>query len=476
MKTNNKGFTLIEILVTLVITSIVMVVAGSIILNSFGYFNKTESADVNKFAVDKIADLIRDELAYASSVVVADEKPKAYGDWYALSLNSEKHLIKTTYVGDDASELLLYTDDFYNNNILELKARCYKNDYRMDLSFAFLDNNNKEIYKTSHTLELINLKNNVFSSNGASEDQYSELLNIVGTRRIFYQKGTNPFVNDTPTIDSSGTVADEIHCKNEAITALEDSASNNKGVWIENAWNNLGKQYVLGDFVQYPDKDGAWYRLEVATDAGSTRPDKSTNWKKISKDYSEASYYDYKDIIVYAGKYYQMIRTDGGASDVLPNNPAAYAVWKGPKDSAKDFIDLNDKETFPDYYNGCNLEKYQDTVNNKDDDPNLVIEEYKGNGHGSMNEFVKYNGAVWMTVQNGDGNIAPGEKNKKGEYDWQKIQLNWDETSGYLKGDIIRYDGKFYLAKKDDFVGTEPTDKSIWVEVKYEGNGNWTQA
>ncbi|MFQ9563649.1 MAG: type II secretion system protein J, partial [Faecalibacillus intestinalis] len=35
-KLNNKGFTLMEIIVTLLISSLVMMIAGSLILNSLG--------------------------------------------------------------------------------------------------------------------------------------------------------------------------------------------------------------------------------------------------------------------------------------------------------------------------------------------------------------------------------------------------------------------------------------------------------
>lgn len=82
-KLNNKGFTLMEIIVTLLISSLVMMIAGSLILNSLGYFNKAATTDADKQSLDLLADFVRDQLLYASDVKVLksnEERPEG-NDW-----------------------------------------------------------------------------------------------------------------------------------------------------------------------------------------------------------------------------------------------------------------------------------------------------------------------------------------------------------------------------------------------------------
>lgn len=109
-KLNNKGFTLMEIIVTLLISSLVMMIAGSLILNSLGYFNKAATTDADKQSLDLLADFVRDQLLYASDVKVLksnEERPEG-NDWKWLYVKDGRLMLGHV----DATDSEAYNDDF----------------------------------------------------------------------------------------------------------------------------------------------------------------------------------------------------------------------------------------------------------------------------------------------------------------------------------------------------------------------------
>ena len=149
MQLNKKGMTLIEVIVVLLLSSILMVIAGGLLLNNMGYFNQTAQSNYEKQAVDAISSYVRGQLIYASEVQIATQKPDTSDDWHWISVNDKNQLVK-----DDAS---VYNEDFYRGRNLKISAKCYIDNYRLDLTFAFADNE-KQVYKTASTLELVNIK------------------------------------------------------------------------------------------------------------------------------------------------------------------------------------------------------------------------------------------------------------------------------------------------------------------------------
>ncbi len=81
-------------------------------------------------------------------------------------------------------------------------------------------------------------------------------------------------------------------------------------------------------------------------------------------------------------------------------------------------------------------------------------------------------------------NVKPGDKDNKGNYIWQKIQLTWNETSGYNPNDIIFYEGDFYRVKAGQSFreGTKPASyintnwvaNEGWEKVYFKSDGSWS--
>lgn len=77
---NTKGFTLVEVVVVLLMSSIVLGIIGGLITGSLGNFEKTANQDLSKRAVDSTSDFINDEIIFASDVRVYSEgEAVAYG-------------------------------------------------------------------------------------------------------------------------------------------------------------------------------------------------------------------------------------------------------------------------------------------------------------------------------------------------------------------------------------------------------------
>lgn len=76
MKKNSLGFTLVEIIVSIAVASVVLLVAGAMILNSLNFFNTTVYSDLDKRCVDSLISFVREEIVYASDVrILPDDSP-----------------------------------------------------------------------------------------------------------------------------------------------------------------------------------------------------------------------------------------------------------------------------------------------------------------------------------------------------------------------------------------------------------------
>ena len=143
---------------------------------------------------------------------------------------------------------------------MKITAKCYSDNYRLDLSFAFTDNE-KQVYKTASTLELVNIK---------AKDKKGEAIANAGIKgkqvdisdhdqaeagyKIYYKiNGALKIVDDPdyqyPDIDYDdpafeGTVYDELMCRDASITKPNE-AGNNKGTWLANHDYKKGNLLII---------------------------------------------------------------------------------------------------------------------------------------------------------------------------------------------------------------------------------------
>ena len=155
-KVNNKGMTLVEIVVALLIASIIMTITGGILVNSLGYFDTTTKKSLDKQTLDGVLDFISNEITYATDVRVSNTKPDDR-DWhYLYVLKNDKN--KGRLYRDGKA---VFDDDYYiNNRDLQMDVRGFTtNGYRLDLTLKYL-NGTEEVYSTKNTYELVNFNIN----------------------------------------------------------------------------------------------------------------------------------------------------------------------------------------------------------------------------------------------------------------------------------------------------------------------------
>ena len=151
---NTKGMTLVEVIVILMISSILLSIVGTLLYHSMSYFQTTANQSLEKQVIDGITSYMRNELLYASDVVVAKEKPDNT-EWYELSLDVQGQLRK--------DEETIYSESFYMNKTVDLSIQ-FLNSNKITISFALLNDQHTSIYSRTTTLELLNVTNTLSDS------------------------------------------------------------------------------------------------------------------------------------------------------------------------------------------------------------------------------------------------------------------------------------------------------------------------
>ncbi len=460
-KINNKGMTLVEIIIVLVIASLTMVITGGILVNSLGYFDTSTKTSLDKQATDGIMDYISDEIQYATDVRISDGVPDDRS-WHVIHVENGK-------LYRDSKEV--FNDDYYvNNRKLVVEVRGFKiNGYRLDMKVYFKKNNNSDAYKTSKTFELINFNMNESIAN-SSINYFENILTktqLNQTNKLYYLKDDS-ISDDNDDTDSSddykntGTVGDQIQ--------------------MMKYWNMT---YDLGTDRAYPDKsnqkyirkyefvykDGYWWQL-VDGDNNFVLDDEigiSYKFKKIDSKFSYDSAYEKGDIVIYNNEYY--ICTNNIINNVGPSssNKNYYpcdgswigGFWRKAKESDYKNNDgtFKDGTSHLDITRGDYLQTYfSKTIVKKLDDIDLSkvkeldvnncesISVVKDRQHPTQSEVYKitskdkaghtYQKYYIKLFNNG---VKPNnDLNEK--FDWQLISAELAENSAYAYNDVVFYD------------------------------------
>lgn len=402
---DQKGMTLIEVVVVLLISAIIMTLVGGMILSSMGYFSDEVVMDQDKEGLDDIVTYVRNQLLYSTDVRIAKEKPSDAA-WQWL-------YIKDGVVYQNGKALL--SKEYYQNRTIEIKVQGFEN-FRLDLNFKYLDTKSKPVYQTRTSLELLNVKVAV-----EKDSSYKPLENILQEvtineeNKIYYIKDPQ-FIDDGPIIDGDGTVAEQIRCLNNAT---------HRGDFV------LGMYYYKGDIVFY---DGFYWMNVHKSDFYGYYPNGGRSWKKLYKYFDENSAYEVGDVVIYQkdNKRYQakkeMIQWTP-TPDSWNGTEGGY--WQQVKDDVKD----------EGLCKGLIAGQQTVTVRNKlDNIDEYKIEEYKNGQKYAVDALVYMvdgntgNKEFYLKVFEGNG--RPGSNPNSG---WQHLTRDYDSTSAYLKDDVVAY-------------------------------------
>lgn len=497
IKNNNKGMTLVEIVIVLLIASIAMTITGGILVNSLGYFDTSTKNSLDKQTADGILDYINGEIRYASMVTVTDtpkEKPGTQEGWHCLYV--AKHGKGEDEIDNqNVDTLVLYKDgtevfpvDYYSKRNLDIQIRGFTaSERRLDMLVSLKDKQNKEVYKTTNTYELLNLNMKSEDSTmttfwGSVATEYETLFyekkdasetESTNNKVLWYIKdasfeskdnNSNGDNNDNGNTDSTGdgTVKDIIQ---------NIDSSNYIGLYCP----DIGYHYNYRDIVWY---DGYfWQKTANENDQKAPGTQGGSSWKCLRSDYLKTSSYDTGDIVIYKKFYYRCIKgqndyydtgynpKNGGQWEVIGRIDDPEVVEEVRKNiyvkqtSVKSYANIIKKHL----ENSTALQDplktgYEDYVIGKDYAEGSIIR--KINEHTSASENKYYD--LWIAGK--DTSSAPGTPSSG----WIKIDNIYDSRSSYKTGDIVYYKAQdCYIIAKKDILEVVDTLKDMWNEKKY---------
>lgn len=158
---NKKGFTLVELIVTLAILSIVLVVAGNFLFFGNRMFSENANKHTDKFIGDSVYDFMRERLIYASHIQVlpqgAEEKDLKYKNVFGAGTEGTGYLLlnKDKKVPTNPNDNV-YGEGFYSGNRIYYTVKVVS-DTEFELMVHVLNDKNEELYSTGAVIKNLNI-------------------------------------------------------------------------------------------------------------------------------------------------------------------------------------------------------------------------------------------------------------------------------------------------------------------------------
>lgn len=323
---NEKGFTLIEIIVSLAIGSIALFVAGSVLVNTFRLFGVYSDTTLRKRSLDNVVEYFRKELEYSTDawyVESFDKIPEKLhsGDKWRCMYVEDGRLYWTNDATKQAKQL--FSDGFYNGKENKLSisfTNVIRTSGHMPYNFISLYYslyNSQDKYEKEDTIQLANLNEELTDELTVDANlQYHTFTSkqSLSSKKLFYRSSnsssetieeeeevTPHHEEDKPKITS--TVKDKLYLMTPYLNRgyyEGEGRTDDQGFTDEYPIDSV---YNAGDYVYYK---GYWYlRLETLNNNNS--PDDSNgNWQKLDENYDNNSGYVKGDIVRGSdGQYYK---------------------------------------------------------------------------------------------------------------------------------------------------------------------------
>lgn len=427
MNNNRKGFTLVEIIVSISIGLVVLAIVGSMILSSFDFMFSTTDMDIDKRAIDSIIKLVREDVEYAYDVrLMKSTDPKApevggEDGWHC-------YYVKDGVLYRDGEKVL--SDEYYNHKTFSMESKGnYQNGIRVDFKYS-LNNGKEDTYSARDTIMFLNVQVSDSIKQGGLYTEESTVSLTENGYRLYYN-GKSGRVTGTPEEpdkpdDTTGTVED-------LLSSID--ITNNR--WF---YGQTSYAYRYGDCVFY---DGYWWMYAADTPINGAPGLSSSHWKRLTSEWTKNSKYELGDVVTYNGKYYERVKDDNWNAEVTDiHNP----MWKEiSKEEAekKEFVikhsnDL-DKDVIIKKLNGIDESKIPLWEESK----NLSYKVFNNTLPTQPTDFVKIRDEIvtgefyhyYYRVFNNDA--KPGTKSSDGYFGWQEVKLDYDANSAYIIGDVV---------------------------------------
>lgn len=431
---NNRGMTLIEITVVLLISTILLTTVGSILVSSLNFFRDQKISDQNKQKLDGIAEYVDSEINYATDVAISDNNfldgKYVEQGWHYLSIIDGK-------LYRDGNQV--FNDSYYDNYIVNIDVNGYDK-YHLDVQYNFSHNDdvNEVVYDTSKSYVFDNVKLKIESGGQDYLTNKSGPITEVGNtiKRLYYKKGILAVVDPgNESDDGIITVGDQIKCLNPL---------NNHGQFVE------GFYYMHGDMVYC---NGYWWQYINPEGYNGGTPGNRVfrDWKKISDEFDYSSGYVVGDIVF----------NKKGIKFICINNfsSGGYFELNGKYIELGEEVDQYNKAPWKNWFKEYEPGDEEGRVHNcedlwKNNQPTVAnelkdykdetvanIKEYDATQQYQVGDIVKklYPGSdkyYYYCKKEFDGDGEPGSSPESG---WKILERYYNPNSSYKTGDIVFY-------------------------------------
>lgn len=433
---NKKGFTLIEIIVGIAIGSILLAVAGSMIVSSYKTVYDTTDTDMDKRVVDSAAEVVRTDTQFCFDVRLVSEGSTDVPD---VEHEEGWHWI---YVKDGQlyrDDQLLFDSSYYNNKSIKIKANIFvKNDVRVDFNYYLVDRNGKDVYSTRDTLLYLNIQadnlhKGIYNAENAVELSNDDINgNTDNTKyRLYYRNVMSEVIVPDPNPDPK---PDPVPEKEEDYTLSEGMVT--EGNYMEEYAQGRHFGYKKGSVVFH---NGSYWQLIVEEYANLPpgKHAKKIGWRKLNIDFAQNSYYLKNDVVLYNNTYYR------ANTDIVGESPDQSNQWirVGSKDDSDILEKLKELQSAEETKIQV-IEPYIETVQNKYWPKSCAFTDVRECGYNKFNLGTDYEKGSYVIDDNGilyykgfktitdygPGNASSG---------WIKLSLFYDANSSYCVGDVI---------------------------------------
>jgi len=156
------GFTLVEIIVTLVITIVIIGISSSILISTTNIFGKTALRDMQQSVAETVVSFAADQLLYASAIIPVNSYTERTDEsTFLLGINNEGRLVYLR-AGEPASAepIDIFGENFYHNYRVALTYNVDLNEgegYSVTIIATLTDNRSgNEVLTRTMTRPLLN--------------------------------------------------------------------------------------------------------------------------------------------------------------------------------------------------------------------------------------------------------------------------------------------------------------------------------
>lgn len=152
-KWNNRGFTLVELIVSIGLLVVVIALTCSIILSVFNHYGKESQITEAKNIGDTVSQWLNDQLRYATELEITDDTKV---NTYDTAIQTQKGNLFYWKTDQAESAQNLYGENFYFGTTVETKAKV-KDDRWLTLTVVVYDSQGDVAYTKENTYEIINM-------------------------------------------------------------------------------------------------------------------------------------------------------------------------------------------------------------------------------------------------------------------------------------------------------------------------------